>query len=304
MRPTLILSILLLSPTPASAQTLLRWKFTEGQTLKQSMETKTTTTATLGGQALKTMQTMVVDSLRTTKKVLPSGNAQIQQKSERVHARLDGPGGQVLEFDSREKKDLEGPFGEILNPVLGALAQAEVPLELTPQGKREKFELPRGLLDALKSAPGDSRMSSFFSEESVRQMLDALPSFPDGPLALGTTWTEHVKLPMPFGTLHIDQTYRYEGKETKDGRELHKIGLKSGISFQKKEGAPFEMKVKPNEATGVLYFDSEAGRFTSMSQTQNVTMEISAPGAPTVESHVETVITYRLEEAKSEETKK
>lgn len=284
------------------AQAALRWKFKEGQVLTQHMEMKTTSKAAFGGDEQTSTNTMKMESSWKTKSIAADGKADIESKVERVQLNMDLPGGEKLEYDSSTDKEIEGPIGAMIGPAMKALMAGTTKFQMTPQGKLENMLLPKELLDAVKRMPGGAEAAGPLSDESLKQLIESFPPLPEGDLAPGQTWKGNQKVTMPFGVMHMDNKYTYEGKEKREGREAHRIGQKTNVSLVKKEGGPpFEIKLKPNEASGVLYFDEAVGRFTGGQQTQSLVMEVQTPGnaaAPSFELKTETVTSWRLEEAK------
>jgi hypothetical protein len=67
---------------------------------------------------------------------------------------MTGVPGERIEFDSKDSKELEGQFGQMIAPVLKALANAEFSVTIDSQGKSNDFKIPPKLTESFKKAPG------------------------------------------------------------------------------------------------------------------------------------------------------
>ena len=277
------------------AEVALKWKLKEGQVLRQTGETEVTTTTQVGSSPQKVSQKFRFDTLLTVKSVDANGTAQVGQKCERLVLRLDLASGQSFEFDSSSRSEPKGPIWASMGPVLKALSTSEVSLELAATGKIERFKLPDELLHTLKSAPGAAGMGDLFSEESLQRMSSQWPALDGGPIQPGKTWTTHLLNELPVGTMATETTYTYVGTEQKEGRELHKLAMKTALSLEKKDPAQVEIRLKVNESSGSLYFDAAAGRFVEMEHRQTTTMQIGGAGG-SIESVTASIFRSRCEE--------
>lgn len=285
------------------AETILRWKFTEGQVLRQSVESETLSTVKFGGGEQKVSQKIRIDLRLTVKRVGQEGAAEIVQTCDHLVMSMVMPGGQSFEYDSKKRKALKGPMGEALGPLLAALSDAETGLTLTSAGKVENLKFSADLLEKLRSSPGAAGLGELFGEESLRRLSSPFPSLEIGPLSIGKEWSDTRVLKLPFGTLQFDSTYTYRGTETKEGRELHRITVKTSPRLQKDAERPVDFSLKPGESAGTLYFDLDAGRFVDLSQAQTLTVLIGGQGEG-VESVTESKTRCRLDEAPKAEAGK
>jgi hypothetical protein len=285
----------------AQGQTKLQWKLKEGQGLSHVLETKTTTAMKMAGMDLKSSQTMNIESTWSVKNVGSDGKANVVQKMGRVRSTMELPMQGNMEYDSKEGKKIQGPMGNILNPLFDALAEGEVKFQVTPEGKMENVQISESLLKAFKSSRGASQVGGIFSEDGYKQMFQSFPGFPAEAISVGKTWNHQFKLPMNFGTFAVDTTYTYEGPEKRGGKEVERIAMKNAMSFEKSPTAPaMEIKFKDVDSTGKAYFDNNLGRYTELHQVMKMVMELTpaagAAGGTPMETIAETTTTVKFDE--------
>src|SRR5206468_3686869 len=146
----------------------LRYKFKPGETLSYEMEQKMKMEMAVGGQNINMSMTQTLDMTWNVQTVDNDGKAKIKQKFDRVRLSMEGlPGMDKIQFDSKAGKELEGPFGQMMGPMLKALAGAEFTLTMDPQGKVSDFKLPEKLAEAFKNIPGAGGTGGMFTEEGL-----------------------------------------------------------------------------------------------------------------------------------------
>src|SRR5262249_53690451 len=151
-----------------------------------------------------------------------------------------------IQFDSKEGKELEGPFAQTMGPMLKALAGAEFSMTMDAQGKVSDFKLPEKLADAFKNIPGAGGAGEMFTEEGLKNMMgQASLTFPSEPLTAGKSWEQKLTIKLPTGgKMNMENQCTYEGEAPVDGSKLEKIAMKPKMSIEAEEGAVFKMKMK------------------------------------------------------------
>jgi hypothetical protein len=285
---------------PAQAQTTLRYKFKDGDQLNYEMVQKMAMKMNVQGMEVAMDMNQTITMSWNVLTVDKDGNAKMNQKIERVRFTMEGgPIGKV-EYDSKEGKAPEGPIGQVLAPIFGALAGSEIALTMDPMGHMKDIKVPEKLVKALKDVPGaGAGFSDMFSEEGLKNMLNqgglVLPA---EPVTKGKTWNQKLEVKMPFGKMMVDNVYTYEGPVTKDGRQLEQVSLKPSVKMDADPNAQVAMKLKGQDAKGTAYFDNAAGRLVELNMTQNMDMEISAGGQNINQKVLQTVTMKLMDKAK------
>jgi len=275
---------------------LLQWKLQPGQALHQHMETRTKTTTQVGGNRLEGTQNMEIDFLWTVGKVGEDRKAGVTQKVQRIRLKMKMPGSGELEYDSDEGKDLPGPVGTIMGPMLKALVGAELTFQMTPDGKVDNVKVPDSLTAAASKLRGGGA-GVMFGEEAFRQMCQPFPTFPDKPVGVGATWSDSKKVDLPFGgAIRTANKYVYEGPEERGGRRLLKFSVKGDVTHEKPEKVTVELNVKPKDSSGLIFFDPELGHFVEMASRQDIAMQMAFGGQRT-ENESQTSLTWKIEDA-------
>ncbi len=264
-------------PAPArAAEPVLRWKFTEGETLHYQMVQKTVTQVKGPNRDIKTTVTQTID---TTWSVLSvekgSGTGSLTQTIDQVRTRIENPFGN-FEYDSKSDKAPEGPLAAAIVPTLKALVGAKFRYKMSPQGELGDIQVPDGLLKALKEAGGDASNVGMFSEDGLKNMIHESSLVLPDDARKDKPWTRQTKIPSPpIGTMLLDKTYTYTGPE-QDG---DKITLDVKVALEPDPKSNLDIKVVKQEGKGTFYFDSKAGRVSSSNVTEKIDMLIKVMNA-------------------------
>jgi hypothetical protein len=273
---------LLINGQWASAQTILRYKFKQGEKLNYEADDKTKMAMTVGGQNIDMDITQTIGMAWEIKSVGKDGKTRMSQKFDRVRFSMSGlPGGGKMEFDSKDGKVPEGPVGQMIGPMLKALASAEFELTMDPQGKISDLKVPQKLAESFKSLPGGGAAGGMMTEEGLKHMIEqASLILPSEAVTTGKTWDYKSEMKMPSGgpKMKVDNQCTYDGPATVNGKKLEKITMKPKISMEADENAPFKVKLKNSDTKAEACFDNEAGCLDHMSMSQKMEMEISAGG--------------------------
>ena len=267
-----------LTGSAAHAQTKLAWKFKTGDKIKYTTDTDMKQSMTVGGMDIKTTMTQGTEMSWSVGEV-KEGKANMAQKIERFRQKMDMPGGQGFEYDSKEGKKPEGPIGQLVGPLLEALAGAEFSLKMDPQGETTDVKISEELMKSIQENPALAQMGGMFSEDGVKNMVQQSSlSLPKEAISKGKTWNKVVETKLPFGVMKLDTTYTYQGPETRGNSQLEKIDTKSKVTLEPAAGANIDVKIKSADIQGTLYFDNQAGRIAELKQTQKMVMEITVMG--------------------------
>jgi Family of unknown function (DUF6263) len=283
----------LLNGAAAEAQTSLVYKFKKGDTINYSTATDMKQSMSVGGMVIKTTMTQGME-VGWTVNAVQDGKAEMTQKINQFRQKMELPGGQGFEFDSKAGKKPEGPIGQIAGPVLEAMVGAETAFKMDPQGEMSDTKISEKLLKAIKGTPALAQMGGMFSEEGMKNMMQqSAVAFPKEPISKGKTWSKTVDVKMPFGVMKLATTYTYQGPETRNNAMLEKIDTKSDLSIEPAAGANISLKIKSSDVKGAIYFDNKTGRIAELSQTQKMVMEVSTMGQ-TFDTNQEQTTTMKL----------
>jgi hypothetical protein len=282
MAVALAVGCLLVLAGRARAETLLRWKFTPGDTLRYVATQEMNQKMQMPDPATPVTMTMTMtaDYLWTIRAVDPSGVATTEQSVERMQMKMQGPQGGLIDYDSASGKEPEG-MAKMLAPVYSAMVKKAFVLKITPRGEVLETRAPPGLLEAMKKLPGADQMGDMLTEGFKKYA--AMIVFPEQPVDKGQSWTRktEVKAPM-FGTLATNFKYQYLGPENRGGAELEKIGVMMGMATggEKKDTM---LKFKKNESEGALFFDNVRGRLVETAMKLKMQTEINMLGKQMVQ---------------------
>ncbi len=243
----------------------LKWKFELNKPFYQQLTTETTQDMKVMGQPVSQKQNQTFyfswTPIKQTDKIWV-----IKQKIEGVKVEIE-IGGNKIAYDSTNKGTGNNPLADFF----GALIGSEFELTIGPDMKVTKVEGGKVFLDKLVAANQQMKplLESILSDDALKQMAD--PSFavlPTMPVAKGDKWDSKTQLKLgPIGTYDTTYNYVYEGKE----KELDKISVAATLKYSPPDasapaGLPFKIKsakLESKSASGVVLFDSAAGRVES-----------------------------------------
>jgi hypothetical protein len=266
-----MLCVLAIGSQSAQAQSeSLRWNLQKGQafTLKMNQDMKQKMQLPgLGAQEIP--MTQEVDM---TWSVVDSNDEgfTVEQVITRMQMSLKSPF-MNIEYDSddAESKDPTAKqMGEAMKNVIGQ----KFVQKMNRRGEVIDVKLPEGLEGNSQAA--NNPLSGDMLKQVTQQ---AALVFPEGPLSVGKSWDSNIDMNMNGMAMKTKNTYKYEGTEKVEGKELHKFSIKIDMSI---EGGPqgIEVSVKDQDSGGVVYFDASEGRIVSATSKQKMTLEMDAQG--------------------------
>ncbi len=277
---------------PAQAADALRWKFTKGETLKYTMEQKTTQNMKAKERELKTTLNQTID-LHWTIKNVAGEVAEMSQTIDRVRTKVEVPGN-AFEFDSQSGKSPEGPIAGMLIPMLKALVGAEFSFKMNGRGELTDIHVPKQLLESLSKAGPAATAGGMFSEEGLKNLISQSSlTLPENGLEKGRSWTQHARVPVPMlGTMLMNKTYTYQGSDDKDPNQI-KIGLDTKVTLEPAADSNVAVQVKNQKGDGEFSFDNQAGRVRSSHVNDHMEMSITVQGQ-TLQQTTDTVTSMTL----------
>jgi hypothetical protein len=284
------------SASQAPAETL-RWKLNPGEVLRYAMESKQVESVQVTtGRTKKSTRSNTTNLSWTVKSVSANGDAEIMLRFDRVRMRLEQPPFVPVDFDSSPNK-LEVPDEfEAVERQIKALAGVELNFRLRPNGEIDDLKVPEKTLKSLRDgAPREAAGQGTISEQALKDLLlqSSPPAFPPESLEPGKSWAaKPSKIPIPgLGTLLLDKVFTFQGPDPKSPK-LVVVAIESRTSLEPAEGVT--AKIRKQEGTGSLTFDTETGRIVNSRNKQKMEMIITDRGQDIIQSS-DTTTTMTLE---------
>lgn len=256
----------------ANAETLLRWKFAEGQRLEVTVDQHTATETTGAGKPTGIDITMQSRMTWTVNSVDADGTAQITQRFERFAVTMKSGTAEPIEYASDSETKSTGSAADIaaaVSPVIGA----DFTVTMTARGQIRAVNLLDAAAEAFASVESPA-LKQLFSAEGITQLLgQAAVELPEQALAPDSNWTATFTTPSPLGTLKQSRTYTLAAPEDVDGTTLERIDIAGQLEIEPSEQTPRKLKLLDQELTGSMLFNVEAGRLASSHSTQKLTTE-------------------------------
>lgn len=261
------------------ADTVLRWKFNAGETIRYVMVQKMIMTQKMEGMPkgvpVTITMTQTADMSWAVQSVDADGVASITQTFDRMRMKMESPQGIMLDYDSASDKEPEGMV-KMFASVLKAMVNKPISMKVTPRGEVSDVHVPQAMIDGFTKLPGMEKMSGFFSEDTLKEM-SGIGELPEEAVSKGDTWTDEKEISFPmFGKMHVKVSNQYLGSETRDGKPLEKIAVTQEMDIKPgEEQAPFVVKMKVHKSSGTTYFDNVAGRFAEFQMKATMEFEIT-----------------------------
>jgi len=276
----------------AHAETPVRWKFKEGQSLPYILDRGVEGKISLGGAEIVFKVSMIFDTDWKVKAVASDGTADVEQTIDRVQLNMSSPLGGDLTYDSSRSEEPEGPVWAQMGPMLTSMVGQTVKVKISPQGKVSDIQLSEKILGTLGKQAGGNRQQGFgmggmnaFSEKGIKELIEksVLP-LPEAAPGKDVTWKQKFENSIPMvGTQTSETVFSFGEIEKVDGKSLQKIVAKTELTFEPVENPRADLEITEQEGTATFYFDPAAGRLVNANGVQKMSMEISGPQEVTQE---------------------
>lgn len=290
---SLAVCLVLFSSASSSAQTTLRWRFQEGQTLNQSFHQDMKISMKVNDQNFDTAVKQTFDGVWRVGAVDADGSAEVVQQFTRVRMNLNAPTG-GFDFDSQSDEQPTG-IGALMAPALKAMAKARFTMKMTPQGEIEHVEVSEETVRALQSLPGAAQMGGAFTKEGLVNMVkQGSTSFPSEPLQKGGSWLNKLETELPqLGKMEAVSKLTYAGPEEVEGKSLERINVDLTTKIVPQQGGLAQVSINDQKSQGAVYFDNTAGRISHSEMLQNMNLSVTV-GGNNYEQRIEQTIKIRL----------
>ena len=285
---------MVLSVTQADAQKLLRWKLQAGESLRLTFDQDMIMETSIMGNEIKSTADMAMVLNWNVRQVGSDGVADIVQSIERLHMKMQTPGGDPVEYDSAQPTQPQG-LAKTLADSIQPLVGIEFVQRMNDRGEIIDVRLSDRGVAQLATAPAATQLQEIFSKQGMKSLLhQAATVLPEGPVKPGDRWKGVSETKSPVGKLVMDMTYTYRGTEIRDGRPLERIDVEVKVGFGEGPNAlGLDVDVKEQQNSGSMYFDVAAGRFTDSVLRQSMTLE-TAVGEKTHRQKLDTQLRMRF----------
>jgi hypothetical protein len=271
--------LLLFSQSSASAEKLLRVKFTEGDTRDLRIVQTMTLGVSAGGKnsEVKLEQSMVLRQVVET--VDDQGTATVTQQFSQIKLEMNGAADASFAYDSQSAEEPKG-VGLLMVPIIQAMTKGKVTTRISSRGQILEVTLPQEMLDAATQARTLPGIAQMLSKESLTQMLQqSIATFPENPVDEGAKWSNSMKYSdAQLGDSTIEMNYTYEGEKVLNERRVDRVAVGLQLSFAADEDSPKpKIEISNQEGEGHLNFDARTGHLVSGIINHELRMELSVP---------------------------
>ena len=298
----LVLALTALFTSASHAQTVMRYRFKEGDKLHYLMEQKTKSTISLAGADVEMKVNVNLSMAWQALKVDPNGSAQVKIKVIHAKMSMDSLVGNA-QVDSKDKDGPNDLAGKMLWQMNKAIAAMEITGTMLPTGEMKDVKVAEETVQAMRAIPGADKLGDLSHPDNFKDMISGIV-FPTSAIPKGISWAHNTESKSPGGKINAQNIYTPEGTLVQDGVTLEKVSLKSVIKVEADPNA--QMKLKSIKATGFTLFDNHAGRVVESTLTQTKLGQVSVMGL-VLDQVTEEITTIKLQKptaaAKSESAK-
>lgn len=243
----------------ASAQegAVLKYQFSKDEPLIYRTTTEMNQTMQIAGQSIENKVTQSEVNSLTLIEETKEGHLKVKHQNHELTLKADmGPAGSY-NFDSKSTEREKGTLlSNQLNPVYESLSGVEYSITLTPQGKIEKTEGYKEVLEnILKDNPLAAQITGGGSEQALKDSLaEVFFLFENKPVKAGDTWEVPFKLELPkIGKAEGKRIYTFEGPVVADDPKIVRLTVSMELSFD------FDLELDEAKVTGNIGTDASKG---------------------------------------------
>ncbi len=265
----------------------LRWAFKEGRKISVRMEQDMDVVMNIMGRKVtmlndsSTYMTWLVDSIDD------AGIATVKTTIDRAIIKIENSMTGKTSFDSASDEELSDsakPLAAAYKPLLGV----ETITTMKTTGEVVDVKISEKALEGIQQASADGIIDKEMFEKLTR---DASPSFPET-VSSGDTWKRESEMKLPIGKLVLATTYKYEGTEMVDAKELHRIGMEIEMKFALgPEAGGVSVDIIEQKNSGFIHFDNKGGRIVATQMNQDMTMEVDSGNGQIITQNLEQRVT-------------
>lgn len=272
-RPAAVCFLLLATSglgSTALAQSTLRWKFQEGQTLQVRCVQETDTVMIVNNRRITVAIENQMEMQWEVKKVAEDGSADLEQTFKRLQMKMQTASAPPIQYDS-EAKEQSSPAAEMVaEHIQPVLAQA-CSIRINSRGEIQEVKLPPELTKALTGDEAKTWKSPFTKEGLEKTLRQVAVVLPEAAISKGDSWDQRRDIDSPLGRVQLNSKYTYHDSVKQDDRALEELRLTSELKFL--TPPPGGLKLVDQQTTGKLLFDAAAGRLASSQTEQKMTTE-------------------------------
>jgi hypothetical protein len=305
----------------------LRWKFKVGDKLAYNMTQDMNMVMSMGPSSQMTTNVhQVMDMSWDVQGVNDQGEAVILQKFDRVQMKMTGP--MAVDYDTSKDEPATG-MAATFAPLYKAMTKGDFEVTMTARGEIKDVKVPSEVLDALKSSPGAAQMGDLAKPDGFQKMImQNAFVLPEAVPKKGDHWSTTATVSNPIaGQQTVETSYTFvdmkdingerfavfqpnikmsfgpaaepaKAADAKDAKQDDAKGdAKSDAKSDAKPAASpnptMQMKVKDQKSDGEVLFNATAGRLSSMSVKQDLSMDISV-AAQTLQQQIHQDIEVRV----------
>lgn len=227
------------------------------------------------------------------------GTIHLTQVIDRITLTTNAPGQGKVTYDSAADEDPTG-IAAMFAKVMGPLVGAKLVQTMNDRGENLEVNIPE---EALAGFQGNPIAKQMISDDFIKEMYTkALPAFPEKSLEEGDDWSSSEVSQSPLGQMTFDNTYTYQGTEDREGRSLARIGVTTKVALAEGEASPLGalVKIKNQESSSVILFDSDAGYLVETRTVQKMNMSVNILGND-MDQKVESIQTFTLQPASGDD---
>ncbi|MBX3403566.1 MAG: hypothetical protein KF699_09170 [Phycisphaeraceae bacterium] len=284
----------------------LRYKWKEGEVIRQRQTTETASTGTSPMGPMKSSKKEVFVVRMQVQSVADDGSATLECLYESLRIDSDSEMGKVT-FDSSDPEAAK-PSDPAVKAQASIVGEQWI-MVMRPDGSIKSVKGFEKLLDQMRRYMNDLPPASrapfdrMFSEEWLQEMMyQHAMTFPSHEVRVGESWTQNSRTRLPMiGTMTKAMTMTYKGMQDLAGSQVAKVDLSMNVGHEpaaKDEQDPVlsDMKVSMKDGTGSgeIWFDVAKGQLRKQLVRHAMTIDLAGPHGMNISQRIEAVTTIEV----------
>lgn len=262
-----------------AADVQLRWQLEPGTEWHVELAQRSKTRTVVGDQESSVSINTGLELRWHVDRADADGILHVTQVFRRLRFQSVLPDGQTVAYDSAAEHDAS-PETKVIADAVRTLLRLRVSMRLSPRGEIVDVQRSAETDSLLGDLPALAGWKSLLTTDGMRRTLQsALGTLPEGPVAVGGTWTVERQTDSPLGRIAATDTYTYEGPAERNQQILERIHVTTRVQRLPRPAAPPGPPAAPADLPsqrleGVYLFDATAGRLVESHLSQTIEFEV------------------------------
>ena len=273
---------------PASAEELLQWKLSSGESLEYRLQSQTVTQSQVSGFESTSSMVQTMQMAWDVETKTANNSYVVGQTINRIRVEVSPNSKDTFTFDSGLNSVPDNNIVRSLGTAFRRLIDQKFVVTMAATGEVKDVVIPQELRKTLQTVAAANPAA--INEEKLKEMMSqASVILPEIPIVEGHTWQNEQSVDLGFSVLEIRPQMTYKGLND-DGHAVIKYVPK--VTLTANDRADIKMSLNDSRGTGTVVFDLDRGRVLQMELRLTMKMQTELNGRQTTQT---TEMTTRMQ---------